>query len=200
MHSLLEFTNKVNGRRRRRPQIRDGVRQAVLQADTALLLVRQLGFSVADAARGTRASHGYVEAMAILHDFGDLELLAAVQAGEVPLLPTAERLKSLVRAMRAFSALSTADQTEFARRENPERLFNDVIVPASVPAPMNLVVEKDPSGGEVTAFQERWSSPSRLATGSEQKRRPAARSRKSPFSRSKVVNRRTNSNEGEADE
>jgi hypothetical protein len=74
--------------------------------------------------------------MGVLHDYGDPELLVAVLAGEVPLLPTAARLKPIVKAMRAFGALSHSDRIEFARREGPERLFNEVIIPASAPAPM----------------------------------------------------------------
>jgi hypothetical protein len=144
---IRETANKVNsnghhnGRRRRRPQIRYGIRQSVLQADTALVLVRQHGFSIVDAARRTGSNPTAIEAMAILHDNSDPELLAAVRTGEVPFLPTAARIKPLVRAMKAFNALSNLDRIEWARREDPEKLFNEVIVPASAPAPVDLVVE-----------------------------------------------------------
>ena len=119
------------GRRRHRPRVRNGLRQAVLQADTALLLVQQHGFSIADAARRAGASRSYVAAVGLLHDYGDTELLVAVLAGELPLLPTAARIKPLIQAAKAFNNLSDLDRIEWARREGAEKLFNEIIIPAS---------------------------------------------------------------------
>jgi hypothetical protein len=130
-----------SGRRRHRPQIRNGVRQAALQADTALFLVRRHGFSVAEAAQRTGSNPTAIAAMGVLHDYGDPELLAAVLAGEVPFLPTAERIKPIVKTKRAFNAMSTADQITWARQTpgGPEKLFDNVVVPAMEPSQVNLV-------------------------------------------------------------
>jgi hypothetical protein len=99
------------------------------------------GFTVATAAQYTRSNSTAIASMAVLNDYGDSDLLNAVVTGEVPFLPTAARIKPLVKAMKAFDDLSHVDRIEFARREGPETLFNEVIVPASTPAPVNLVVE-----------------------------------------------------------
>jgi hypothetical protein len=133
-----------NGRgngRRRRPQFHNGVRVALEHAEAALLLVRRLGFTVAAAARGTGSNARAIAAVGVLHDYGDPELLAAVKAGEVPFLPTAERIKLIGKTKRAFNAMSRADQITWARQTDggPEKLFNDVVVPASEPPQVNLV-------------------------------------------------------------
>ena len=129
-----------NGRRRR-PQIRNGVRLAVAQAEAGLLLVRQNGFTVREAAQGTGSNARAIAAIGVLHDYGDPALLAAVKAGEAPFLPTATRIKPIVKTTRAFNAMSTADQIMWARQlpGGPEKLFNDVVVPASEPAQVDLV-------------------------------------------------------------
>ena len=129
-----------NGRRRR-PQIRNGVRLAVAQAEAGLLLVRQNGFTVRAAAQGTGSNARAIAAIGVLHDYGDPALLAAVKAGEAPFLPTATRIKPIVKTTRAFNAMSTADQIMWARQlpGGPEKLFNDVVVPATEPPQVNLV-------------------------------------------------------------
>jgi hypothetical protein len=79
--------------------------------------------------------------MKVVRDNGDVELINDVKADVVSLVPTAKRIKPMVAARKAFAALSDGDKIEFARREGAEKLFNEVIVPASVPAVVNLVVE-----------------------------------------------------------
>ena len=126
---------------RRRPRIRNGVRLAVAQAEAGLLLVRQNGFTVREAAQGTGSNAHAITAIGVLHDYGDPGLLAAVRAGEVPFLPTAARIEPIVKTKRAFNAMSTADQITWARQTpgGPEKLFNDVVVPATEPPQVNLV-------------------------------------------------------------
>jgi hypothetical protein len=130
-----------SGRRRRRPQVRDGVRLAAAQANAGLRLVRQLGFTVRAAVQGTGSNARAIAAMGVLHDYGDPELLAAVLFDEVPFLPTAERIKPIVKTKRAFNAMSTADQITWARQTpgGPEKLFDNVVVPAMEPPQVNLV-------------------------------------------------------------
>ena len=54
---------------------------------------------------------------------------------------TAARIEPIVKTKRAFNAMSTADQITWARQTDggPEKLFNDVVVPASEPAQVDLV-------------------------------------------------------------
>jgi hypothetical protein len=98
-------------------------------------------FTVATAAQYTRSNSTAITSMAVLNDYGDPELLAAVLAGEVPFLPTAERIKPIVKMKRAFNAMSTADQITWARQTpgGPEKLFDNVVVPAMEPPQVNLV-------------------------------------------------------------
>jgi hypothetical protein len=103
--------------------------------------MRQLGFTVRAAAQGTGSDPAAIAAMGILHDYGDLELLNAALTGEVPFRQAAARVKPLATADKAFDALSSLDRIEWARRRNPEQLFDEVIGPATEPAPINLVVE-----------------------------------------------------------
>lgn len=130
-----------HGRRRHRPQIRDGVREAVLRADTAAQLVLDYRMPIHRAARRCGSNHDYVEAMLTLKAHGDDDLITAVMEGDLPLLPTAKRIKPMVTMKKAFNALSNLDRIEFARSQGAEKLFDEVICPAMEPPLVTLVVE-----------------------------------------------------------
>ena len=87
---------------RRRPQFRDGDRQAACRAYAGARFVLDHGVSIVDASRWTGSNPNYVAALLAVIATDDAALLRAVLRGHVPVLLAGERAKKFNRLLKAY--------------------------------------------------------------------------------------------------
>jgi len=116
---------------RRRPQFRDGARQAACRAFVGARFVRDYGVSIADASRWTGSNLNYVMALLAIIATDDAALLRAVLRGHVPVLIAGERAKKFNRLLKAYQAATPATKAAFCKLVGQEKLFDELIAPAT---------------------------------------------------------------------
>jgi hypothetical protein len=126
---------KVEGRKRprhrRRRQMVDGQRAAVLRALTAARLSeRSECKSHAQAARACGSNPKYVAAAQILLKAENTALLERVVAGEVGLLEAADACRRVSALVQAYRNAMPNDVVAFTRTIGVGNLFDEAIVPA----------------------------------------------------------------------
>jgi len=104
-------------RRATGPQMRGEENLAAKRARTALLLVKALGITVADAVTRTNSNSAYVRAFELIEQSGDLALARAVDEGAIAPGPAAEMVKHLAAMRVAFKAASPAERIAFFRSD-----------------------------------------------------------------------------------
>ena len=62
---------------------------------------------------------------------GDTALLRAVLRGHVPVLLAGERAKKLIRLLKAYQAATPATKAAFCKLVGQEKLFDELIAPAT---------------------------------------------------------------------
>jgi hypothetical protein len=116
---------------RRRPQFRDGARQAACRAFVGARFVMDYGVSIADASRWTGSNPNYVAAMLEVIATNDMVLLRAVLRGHVPVLLAAEQAKKFNRLFKAYQEATPATKVAFCKLVGQEKLFDELIAPAT---------------------------------------------------------------------
>jgi hypothetical protein len=87
--------------------------------------------SIADASRWTGSNPNYAAAMLAVIATGDTALLRAVLRGHVPVLLAGERAKKLIRLLKAYQAATPATKAAFCKLVGQEKLFDELVVPAT---------------------------------------------------------------------
>jgi len=101
--------------------------RALTAAKLVLGLVQLIEPRVTQAARLAHVSDPYVDAAVVVLRSGDMELIAAVAAGRVPLLEAAVLVKHSL--FERYVNGSPATRAEFARSMGPARTWDEMIVP-----------------------------------------------------------------------
>jgi len=120
-----------NGHHRRRPQFHGELRLAALRAHAGAMLVREKGFTIAGAAMMAGSNGHYVGALLTILASENEALLYDVLSGRVPVLQAAAQVKEVANLSTAFETASETNKIAWARSVGVERLFNDVLIPAS---------------------------------------------------------------------
>jgi hypothetical protein len=116
--------------RRRRHQIVDGRRAAVLRALTAVrLLERGEVSSLVKAARACGSNPAYVAAGQILRKTENAALVKLVLAGEVGLLEAASGWRRMGELVHAYRRAELTDRAIFGRIVGAGKLFDEAVVP-----------------------------------------------------------------------
>ena len=118
---------------RRRPQFRDGARQAACRALAGARFVLDYGVPIADASRFTGSNLNYVMALLEVIATDDVALLRAVLRGHVPVLVAGERAKKFNRLVTAYQEATPATKAAFRDLIGQERLFDELITFESAP-------------------------------------------------------------------
>jgi hypothetical protein len=100
-------------RRATGPQMKGDENLAVKRARTALLLVKALGITIADAVTRTNSNSAYVRALELIEQSGDAALARAVDEGAIAPLPAAKMVKQLAKMKTGFKAASLMERTTF---------------------------------------------------------------------------------------
>jgi hypothetical protein len=111
-------------RRRRRAQIRHGHRRAALQGITAAKLWLKAPITAptqAAAAEMTGSNIAYVRAASILVQYGDADLIADVEAGQVSLLQAAAAVQKRVELIGAITEQNRKITSGSAVQPDPTR-------------------------------------------------------------------------------
>jgi hypothetical protein len=72
----------------------------------------------------------YVEAMVVLIQTEDTELIRSVLCGDLPVLGTARMVKARAKATAAYQQMSTADKAAFGAIVGPGELWDSAVAPA----------------------------------------------------------------------
>jgi hypothetical protein len=117
---------------RRRPQFRDGARQAACRAFVGARFVMDYGVSIADASRWTGSNPAYVAALLAIITAGDVAFLRALLRGHVPVTLAAEQAKKFNRLLKAYQEATPTTKAAFSERVGADKLFDELF--ASKPA------------------------------------------------------------------
>jgi hypothetical protein len=117
--------------RRRRPQLRDGARQAACRAYAGARFVLDHGVSIVDASHWTGSNPNYVAAMLEVIASDNVSWLQAVLRGHVPVLLAGERAKKFNRLVEAYEKATPATKAAFCKLVGQEKLFDELIAPAT---------------------------------------------------------------------
>lgn len=138
MHSPfpLYTTHKRNSARKYRPRgrrVRDGEQAAVVRALTAAKL--HLGIPIppptlAEAAKMTGSSIGYIQAAITILKAEDANLVTHVTRGSDPLVPAAARVKKRVKVITAIRGASPEDLVAAAKTIGLDAVFDRMLAPA----------------------------------------------------------------------
>jgi hypothetical protein len=118
--------------RRAKPHMKNGLNQAACHALGAVLLIRKCGATIDQAIAYTTSNTTYIEAMKWIVANGDMELLGRVLHGRIDIFDAAEKVRPMVEIKAAYKKLTAEQRITWAAEEDPNTLFNEVIVPASV--------------------------------------------------------------------
>jgi hypothetical protein len=116
---------------RRRPQFRNGARQAACRAFAGARFVLDYGISIADASRWTGSNLNYVVALLAVIKTGDEAWLRAILRGYVPVLLAGTRAKKFNRLVEAYQEATPATKAAFCKLVGQEKLFDELIAPAT---------------------------------------------------------------------
>ena len=116
---------------RRRPQLRDGARQAACRAFVGARFALDYGVSIANASRWTGSNSNYVAALLEVIATDDVVLLRAVLRGHVPVSLAAERAKKFNRLVEAYEEATPAIKATFREKIGADKLFDELF--ASMP-------------------------------------------------------------------
>jgi len=112
----------------------------------AVLLIQKCGFTIEAAIACTGSTTGYIDAMKWIMASGDESLLDRVLHGQIDIFKAAERVRPLVEMKTAYAKLTAGQRIKWAAEENPNRVFEEVIVPASALAREFVFVEEATNG------------------------------------------------------
>jgi len=131
-YSVGKGSNSAKKTRRAKPHKKNGLNQAACHAYGAVLLITRCGFTIEQAIACTGSHTNYIEAMKWVVASGDAMLLDDVLHGYVDIFIAAKRVRPLVELRAAYKKLTPKQRIYWAVDENPNILFNEIIVPASV--------------------------------------------------------------------
>ena len=118
---------------RRRPQFRDGARQAACRALVGAKFVLDYGAPIADAARWTGSNVNYVMSLLEIIATDDAAVLRATLRGHVPVRIAGERAKKFNRLVKAYCEATSVTKAAFRDLIGQERLFDELITFESTP-------------------------------------------------------------------
>jgi hypothetical protein len=116
---------------RHRDRFHDGNRLAALRAYTAARLVIEEGMAVAEASLWSGSSTAYVTALVAVIKTEDAGLLRATLHGRMPVILAGMRAKRLLNLVKAYTAATPATKAAFRDLIGQDRLFDDLIAPAT---------------------------------------------------------------------
>jgi len=117
--------------KRPKPRMKNGRNQAAWRAYGAALLHTRVGLTIEQAIACTGSHTDYVDAIEWIMASGDQDLLDCVLYGRVGIFDAAEQVRPLVELRTAYKKLTPDQRVAWAVEENPDRLFEQVVVPAS---------------------------------------------------------------------
>ena len=132
--------------KRRKSHMKQGRNRAACAAYGAVLLIQKCGFTIEAAIACTGSTTGYIDAMKWIMASGDESLLDRVLHGQIDIFMAAERVRPLVELKTAYAKLTAGQRIKWAAEENPNRVFEEVIVPASALAREFVFVEEATNG------------------------------------------------------
>jgi hypothetical protein len=97
------------------------------------MLVRDKGFTLADAADWANSNPAYIIAMLTILDSGDEVMLDRVITDRAGVLEAAAQVKGLAKLLAAFKVATTANKVAFRKTIGEDTLFDALF--GSVPAP-----------------------------------------------------------------
>ena len=121
-------------RRRVRHQIRHGLRRAAAHALVGAMLVREKGFTLADAADWANSNPTYIVAMLTILDSGDEVMLDRVIIDRVGVLAAAAQVKGLTKLLAAFKVATTENKAAFRKTIGDDALFDELFGSVAAPA------------------------------------------------------------------
>jgi hypothetical protein len=116
--------------RRVKPHVKNGYNQAACRAYGAVYLVQKCGFSIEAAIACTGSNTNYVIAMKWVVASGDETLLDHVLRNQRDIFWAAEQVRPMVEIKAAYKKLTSEQRIAWAMEENPNRLFDETIIPA----------------------------------------------------------------------
>ena len=125
---------KGHHRRRVRHQIRHGLRRAAAHALVGAMLVREKGFTLADAADWANSNPTYIVAMLTILDSGDEVMLDRVITDRAGVLEAAAQVKGLAKLLAAFKVATTENKAAFRKTIGDDALFDELFGSVAAPA------------------------------------------------------------------
>ena len=137
MHGFIGPSPKRSTRHRQSPlrQHRGGQRAAYLRAWTAARLRSGEPIprpTLTEAAILCGSSVPYIAALELVLQHDDPRLVDQILRGKIPLMVAAGLLRKRGNLVKSFRQASPKDRVDAARVLGPERIFDEVLVPASL--------------------------------------------------------------------
>ena len=132
--------------RRVKPHMKNGRNQAAWRAYGAVRLM-QSGLTIDQAIACTGSHTNYIVAMKWIVANDDQNLLDDVLHGRVDIFDAARQVRPLVEIRALYKKLTPAQRITWAVEENPDRVFEEVIVQASA---MTKTMVMEPTTADVT--------------------------------------------------
>lgn len=143
MHGFLGYeTNKRSHRTRQSPlrQHRGGQRAAIVRAWTAARLRSGEPIprpTLTEAAILCGSSVKYIRAIEAVIQHDDPRLIDQILLGKISLMMAANLLRKRTRLVNAYHKASPNDRVDAARAIGPDRVFDEMLVPALYPSSTN---------------------------------------------------------------
>ena len=115
--------------RRAKPHMWHGLNRAACQAYGAALLIMKCGFTIEQAIACTGSHTNYIDAMRWIVESDDPALLRRVLYGRADIFDAAAQVRPLIEMRAAFKKLTSEQRIAWAVEENPDLMFEKVIVP-----------------------------------------------------------------------
>ena len=117
-------------KKRAKPHVKNGLNHAACRAYGAVLL-HKCGFTIDQAIACTGSHTNYVVAMKWIVVSRNQHLLELVLRGRLDLFEVAEQVRPMAEIKAAYKKLTSEQRITWAAEEDPDRMFEEVIAPAS---------------------------------------------------------------------
>jgi hypothetical protein len=125
-------TKPAKKTRRVKPHLKNGHNQAACRAYGAALLILKCNFTIDQAIACTGSHTNYIVAMKWIMANGDWGVLDRVLRGRLDLFSMAAQVRPMVEIKAAYRKLAPKQRIAWAAEEGAEKLFDEVIGPATV--------------------------------------------------------------------
>jgi hypothetical protein len=135
VHGFISKASKRSTRSRQSPhrQFKGGQRAALLRAWTAARIRKGEWIpkpTLVEAAILCGSSVPYIAAVELVMQHDDPRLVDQILRGKIPLLMAADLLRKRTNIVKSFRRGSVEDRIDAARVIGPERIFDEMLVPA----------------------------------------------------------------------